>query len=256
MTYLIYFGFILARCIQECATGKISQETAALLCSLVKESSYTIPTDATYLAATNDAVDFHNAIKLAHHEGKLWRFISEDQGEQKVLNDNVLCLKKLYVKVGAPVIVTRNIIHLNVYNGTTGTIAAIDLLDGTPTVSVRRSSSNSIFTLTPRDLIVQSRNKIHRRRQLPIKLAWGLTVHHSQGQTFDKIHIDCSRMYSSCHLNVSLSRAQTAKNVTITNLELSSMKPPSEELLHFLNTGEVPVQVGCSIVLLMSWRYF
>ena len=52
--------------------------------------------------------------------------------------------------------------------------------------------------------------------QYPIKLAWAITIHKSQGQTFDKVIIDMSRgAFAAGQLYVAMSRCKTLDGVEL-----------------------------------------
>ena len=188
-------------------------------------------------------VDIYNATMLSEHKGKLWTFHAKDRGHQKQLASLVSCKKILHLKVGVPVIVTRNLKDMQIYNGTRGVVTALDELEGEPIVRISDSERNRNSNTTPVDFNIIQKGQTHTRRQLPLKLAWAMTVHRSQGQTLNKVHIDCLQMFSPCHLSVALSRACSTELITLSNLDLSSLVSAPSQLLQFITTGEPPVQV-------------
>lgn len=58
---------------------------------------------------------------------------------------------------------------------------------------------------------------IHWKTQLPLISAWGLTIHKSQGQTYDSLKCDFSRFFTVGQAYVALSRVKSTKNLVVEN---------------------------------------
>ena len=71
------------------------------------------------------------------------------------------------------------------------------------------------------------------RTQLPLKLAWAMTVHKSQGQTMDAVEDDCGNEFAPGHLYVALSRVRNKERMRITGFDRRKLIPPPKEVLHF-----------------------
>ena len=63
--------------------------------------------------------------------------------------------------------------------------------------------------------------KKHRRRsfrsfeQYPIRLAWAVTIHKSQGLTFDRLIVDAGKSFASGQVYVALSRCRTLEGIVL-----------------------------------------
>lgn len=71
--------------------------------------------------------------------------------------------------------------------------------------------------------------------QLPFQLAWAISMHKSQGQSFDKLHIDASRIFAAGQLYVALSRARTLEGVSLQGPISASSFWADENVLRFNN---------------------
>jgi ATP-dependent DNA helicase PIF1 len=63
-----------------------------------------------------------------------------------------------------------------------------------------------------------------RRMQVPLKLAWALTVHKSQGATLDKVKVDLNGCFSPGQCYVALSRAKSTAGLQITGFTDDTVK--------------------------------
>ena len=61
-------------------------------------------------------------------------------------------------------------------------------------------------------------------RQLPLRLAWGITVHSAQGLTIDRLQVDLGQVFSAGQAYVALSRASSAAGLRICNLDFSKIR--------------------------------
>lgn len=196
--------------------------------------------DAIYLAATNFLVDNYNRKRLIQLDGNHWYSDAADEGLSRVLDGITGCRKGLYLKIGAPVIITQN--DSDVCNGTRGVVQSLEA----DKLSIRiKLLDGKTVTLKPKPFTRSQRGVLHTRHQLPVKLAWGLTIHRSQGQTFSGVIIDCRGLILSNQLGVALSRVREDDDISIRNFTTGSLDTVDCELRHFLETGQPPIQVGC-----------
>lgn len=173
--------------------------------------------DATILCCLNANAALYNAQKLAAVKGTKKTYKAIDTGPKSLLNritsaDNVLTLK-----VGAKVIVTANV-NDNIVNGTRGTIQAI----GDEKVKVLLEDGET-HQLGRFKFISSTTTMYATRLQLPIKLAYAITVHRAQGQTLESINIDCDGLFAHGMLSVALSRCPEPEKVSIQNLRLKDI---------------------------------
>jgi ATP-dependent DNA helicase PIF1 len=71
------------------------------------------------------------------------------------------------------------------------------------------------------------------RRQIPLKLAFGLTIHKSQGMSIPSLYIDFKRVFKGEQLYVSLSRTMDTKNLKIVGFDFRKIKA-DQKVINFM----------------------
>lgn len=137
-------------------------------------------------------------------------------------------LAELELKVGAQVMFVKNDSSplKRYYNGKIGVITSIDKDEDI--VKVECNGDESVITVTPEEWkncnysldeksneIVE--NVIGTFRQIPLKLAWAITIHKSQGLTFDKVIIDANAAFAHGQVYVALSRCTSLEGLVLSS---------------------------------------
>lgn len=171
------------------------------------------------LATTNAIVNRINAEQLSSLSGETLRAVAEIHGE---FGANALPADEtLELKVGAQVMFLRNDPDQRWVNGTLGIVSKIDNtvwveVDGEthevePTVWERYRYSYDAETKT------LSKDVVAEFEQFPLRLAWAVTIHKSQGQTYDAAIIDLGpRAFSAGQTYVALSRVTSLEGLYLT----------------------------------------
>lgn len=123
----------LINAIQEVAVGEVSSESKKFMEKLNRLLSDRDSSDgdsSIKLFATNDHVDDFNRDSILKFSGPVYEFVSNDIGEKRYLS-HILAPHILWLKIGAPVILLRNL-STKLVNGLSGTI--FDIKDNIPVV--------------------------------------------------------------------------------------------------------------------------
>lgn len=189
--------------------------------------------DSIYIAGTNDAVDIFNSRKLHQHPGSLWTAKGKDTGNKRSLAGLRHCKLLLQLKVGAPIIITANLTDCQ--NGSRGVVIKLDQHKQFVVVQV----NGKAITITKQIFYKRHGGIVSTREQFPLKLAWALTVHRCQGQTLEKITVDCRGFFLNNQLSVAISRVRNISDVRLVNFNIKSVKPIDSELQQYLDTGTI-----------------
>jgi len=209
--------------------GKVSSSDISNLnnqCLISK--SHPIPTDGiipTRLYILNRDVDAINESRLAELEGKEVGIEAFNEWRESMPVGTPVAIKKsmingiakempdlIRLKVGAQVMLTRNKdLEKNLVNGSRGVV--LSLQDGVPLVRF----DSGVVTSIPRVESVRYNPDggpgCLVRTQVPLKLAWAMTVHKSQGTTLSRALIDISRAFEYGHCYVALSRVRNLEGL-------------------------------------------
>lgn len=165
--------------------------------------------DHIKLYTHNENVDAINARAFAElpGESRTYQMITKGKGPILAsLKNNCLADEVLALKVGAKVICIKNDTERKYVNGSMGIVVDFTK-DGSPVVELTDGKRVTIQADTWR---IEEDGKVKAEIcQLPIKLAWAITVHKSQGMTLERAEIDLSRAFASGQGYVALSRLKS-----------------------------------------------
>jgi ATP-dependent DNA helicase PIF1 len=132
--------------------------------------------------------------------------------------------------------ITSNIdIPKGLVNGTRGVVVKMKADEW---VSVKLVNGE-VFRVKTR--VFDTRHSKIGRRQVPLILAWAITVHKSQGQTIDYAQIDLSsRIFADGQAYVALSRVRSLEGLFITKFVKSSIRANASVLEFAKAIGDIP----------------
>lgn len=238
--------------LQSLRRGIVTDEMDAILKSRMGAlssssfSSLTVKTDAefnnpdaqikpTRLYSHRASVDGENNAQLERLEGNAVKFVARDTGQSKDAADkNFLVPAELFLKVGAQVILLKNLDPPHLVNGSRGLVVRFEKVgpgarnDGNnraplmygPDLDreypVVQFLGGRTMTVTPEEWkLERGLEVIARRVQVPLMLGWALSIHKSQGMTIPRIETDISQCFDSGQAYVALSRATTLEGLGI-----------------------------------------
>jgi hypothetical protein len=169
-----------------------------------------LPENVPLLFTHNVDVDKKNEEELAKLDGEVHEFVMLSSGKPALVEQmkrGCLSPERLRLKEGAAVMFTKNDFERGYVNGSLGTIEGFDEDDGMPIVRLR---SGGEIKAEPEEWSVSDGDKkLASLNQIPLRLAWAITVHKSQGMSLDAAVMDLSRAFEYGQGYVALSRVRT-----------------------------------------------
>ena len=174
----------LIKCINALEKGKMSDEDVAFINSLSRPLEN--EENCVHLFSRNFDVDLHNYTKIQTVAGELKIYKSVDEGSNYYL-DKFLAPKNLGLKVGCPVMLLKNRSNVLV-NG----LREIELQMNPESVDVKFETELKNITVNIRPCTFTTfdpvdKTVLSKRNQLPLKTAYAITVHKSQGMSLKNV---------------------------------------------------------------------
>jgi len=177
------------------------------------------------LSSRRDTVDYINEQHLSELPGEVVSLKGYIDGEFPA--SSLPTSVDLEMKVGAQVIFVKNDMERRWVNGTLGMVTAIGLDDeGSEILTVRIDSgteyevarevwSNMRYTFNEKEQKIEE-EEIGRFIQFPLRLAWAITIHKSQGLTFKHVNIDLTGgAFAGGQTYVALSRCESLEGISL-----------------------------------------
>lgn len=225
--------------LQDITKGEITHETRQLIDSRINVD---LDPEITYtrLFTTNLNVDNFNLNELRKNPNPEIIFptlkCSGNDKDFEKLKKKYNLPNELVFKVGATVILTKNMKDHNlelIANGTIGKIVGVskDLDSTDETLLVKFNKTNAVVRISPTlfeetekvetiDPVTNKRSFIERPvsscRQYPLKLGYAITVHKSQGAEYNGVILDLSKCFTPGLGYVALSRVSSIDDLVIT----------------------------------------
>lgn len=200
----------------------------------IEEDHYTLlneQTDIAYegieptrLYTHNADVDAVNATKLAALPGRARTYTMSGRGSKpllEVLVKNCLSPETLTLKEDAMVMCTKNNFEAGYVNGTLARVTAFDA-GGQPIIETTEGRK-IVMETTTWDVIEDGKIRASIE-QYPLRLAWAITVHKSQGMSLDAAEVDLSRAFVYGQGYVALSRVRSLGGLKVLGMHPNALQ--------------------------------
>ena len=181
--------------------------------------------EPTRLFTHNADVDAVNTQKLQQLPGAAHTYRMSSKGSKPLVEGlvkNCLSPAELVLKEDAMVMCTKNNFEAGYVNGTLGRVVEFDPVDGYPIIE---TAAGKRIKIEPTNWSYAEENKVLAEiTQLPLRLAWAITVHKSQGMSLDAAEIDLTRAFVFGQGYVALSRVRTLGGLKMLGMNPTSLR--------------------------------
>ncbi len=179
----------------------------------------------TKLFSHNADVDRINLTELRKLPGSSTVFVAKHKGAKPMVESlfrGCLSPEKLELRIGAKVMFTKNDPEHAFVNGTVGIVTMFQKGSNWPIV---KTLSGRLIVAEPVEWqMLADGTLLASISQIPLRLAWAITVHKSQGMSLDAAYIDLSRAFAYGQGYVALSRVRTLSGLHIGGINVRALE--------------------------------
>lgn len=241
------------RALSNMRVNKLTEEDIDLLSSRCIDYD-TSDSNMLHIFSTNEEANRYNAVKFNALDEPAKVFTARDgvyRGKELVYEDftdkenfileffnkNCRAEREIILKKGTKVMLLVNMdFDKGLINGACGTIMEF----GENSIII--NFDNGVNANIPRHEFEYYYNDSVAavRLQYPLKLAYGITIHKSQGMTLDKLVVDCGRIFERGQVYVAMSRVKTLEGLYLRNFEPEKVRVDSRVAKFYENLEEAP----------------
>uniref|UniRef100_A0A2K5D7Y4 ATP-dependent DNA helicase PIF1 n=1 Tax=Aotus nancymaae TaxID=37293 RepID=A0A2K5D7Y4_AOTNA len=203
---------------------------------------------ATRLCTHQDDVALTNQRRLQELPGKVHRFEAMDSNPELASTLDAQCPvnQLLQLKLGAQVMLLKNLsVSRGLVNGARGVVVGFEAEGrelksdcSVPSLGlpqVRFLCGVTEVIRADRWTVQITGSQLLSRQQLPLQLAWAMSIHKSQGMTLDCVEISLGRVFASGQAYVALSRARSLQGLRVLDFDPMAVRC-DPRVLHFYAT--------------------
>ena len=235
---------VFVSCLNDLRRGVVTSETTA---TLQATAAHTLEADGvvpTRLYSHNVDVDRENAKQLATLLGPTVTYRANDDGTpvgRKAL-ERCSAADVLALRVGAQVMLLKNVdVESGLANGTRGVVVGFQpSVEANASVQARvkakgnaphpvvqfavNGESRTMTVVADTWTVEEGATTLATREQIPLKLAWAISIHKAQGTTISLLEADVSRCFDYGQCYVALSRAVSLPNLRVCGFDPQSVR--------------------------------
>jgi len=198
--------------------NKVTSKTVEILRSRTKKGDALKHIEPTRLYSHNVDIDRINETELDKFEDTATIHKMTSKGNPHLiesLKKSCLAPETLRLKIGARVMCVKNNFDAGFVNGTLGVVTACPI-GGEPII---KTSDGRRISIPRADWSIEDEGRaLAQISQYPLRLAWAITIHKSQGMSLDAVEVDLSKSFEPGMGYVALSRVKTLDGLVVTGL--------------------------------------
>jgi len=184
----------------------------------------------TKLYTHNRNVDSENIQKLNLIDGETKKYHMQSTGRDvmvEILKKSCLAQEELNLKKGAEVMFIKNNLEYGYVNGTRGVVEGFNSMD----LPIVRLYNGRKIEVGLESWAIEEDGKVKASlAQIPLRLAWAITIHKSQGMSLDNAEIDLSNTFAYGMGYVALSRVRKLSGVRLIGFNPQALRVDPEVL--------------------------